>query len=74
MIDHDQELDRFHRQYPHLFVRKISLECDAGWFPLLDELFIVLERCISDGIESGRLGGYMCARCDLHAQARGRWP
>lgn len=134
MIDRIQELDRFHRQYPHLFVRKIGLECGAGWFPLLDALFIVLERCIVEGIQTGqwqdrigeghthrwpyalqikekfgglrvhvsqwdvpmraaidlakvradgtcdqcadpgslrRLGGYMCTRCDLHAQARG---
>ena len=134
MIDRNQELDRFHRMYPHLFVRKIGLECGAGWFPLLDELFLVLERCITEGIENGewqdlvakgdshpwpharqikekfgglrvhigqrtpemaaaieaaqaraditcdqcgepgslrRLGGYMCTRCDLHAEDRG---
>ena len=134
MIDRIQELDRFHRLYPHLFIRKIGLECGAGWFALLDELFVVLERCIVEGIETGqwqdrsdaghthpwpyalqvkekfgglrvhlsqwsqamraaidearvcadvtcdqcadrgglrRLGGYMCTRCDLHAQARG---
>ena len=134
MIDRDQELERFHRLYPHLFVRKIGLECGAGWFPLLDELFVVLERSIADGIERGQwqdrsdaghthrwpyalqikekfgglrvhvsqwdvpmraaidlakvradvtcdqcgdpgslrpLGGYMCTRCDLHAEARG---
>lgn len=134
MIDAIQELDRFHRLYPHLFVRKIGLECGAGWFPLLDELFVVLERCIYAGIETGqwqdlvekghahpwphalqikekfgglrvylgrrtpemvvaiaaaqaraeftcdqcgepghlrRLGGYMCTRCDLHAEDRG---
>ena len=137
MIDRIQELDRFHRQYPHLFVDKVGLECGSGWFPLLDELFIVPERCVVDGIENGEwrnpireghthpwpyvrqikekfgglrvhlsqwngpiraaiklaqeradatcdqcgeggtlrnLGGYMCTRCDLHAEDRGRWP
>ena len=54
MIDRIQDLDRFHRLYPHLFVRKIGLECGAGWYPLLDELFIVLERCIAEGMESGQ--------------------
>lgn len=133
MIDHIHEVERFHRLYPHLFIRKIGLECSAGWFPLLDDLFVVLERCIVEGIESGQwqdligedhahpwpharqikekfgglrvylsrrtpemaaaieraedraditcdqcaragsrrnLGGYLCTRCDLHAEDR----
>ena len=53
MIDRIQELDRFHRVYPHLFVREVGLECSAGWYPLLDELFVVLEHCIAEGMESG---------------------
>lgn len=135
MIDRLEEHARFHRRYPHLFVRKVALECGPGWYPLLDELFIVLERCIVEGMEDGQwqehmqeghaypwpyalqikekfgglrvhvsqwnapmraaielakdradvscdqcgepgslrtLGGYMCTRCDLHAERKGR--
>lgn len=134
MTDRTQEIGRFHRQYPHLFVNKIGLECGVGWFELLDDLFMVLEHAAVEGIENGQwqnllgeghthrwphalqikekfgslrvyishpdvsmremidlataraevtcdqcgelgslrdLGGYMCTRCDLHADARG---